>query len=171
MTLETIRLVAAALSDAEHGVNAQLENIPTNGDPAPPEVVIYDETTDAATALNRPAATSPCLQVVIEEPLQIEGEVRTTYRDATVQVGVHYVGRENISANGNAHVHRTNKAIIRAIREWLRNDNAPDREMDGVHVLSCESMLQGTVAQMVNDADAHMFGGIVLTLRVRDNNP
>jgi hypothetical protein len=117
--LEAVRLVAAWLGDATHGVGAQLAGMDFDGsDPTPPTPTIVDETTNDAAAQGRPAesADGPVLSVVAF-PLD-DGSNATVKpgRDVTVRVAVLYAHRNSNPARGRQDALYTLRAVQLSLR-------------------------------------------------------
>jgi hypothetical protein len=132
--LEVTRMVAdwlhygtngpAGLADGPLSVNALLPAVPRDGtDPQPANVTVYDATRDAWVArLTAPyegsGITFPALAVFVHNGINYpDGEVLTTYRDATADVVVAWVTQRADIATGRAAAHYTMRAILRSLKQ------------------------------------------------------
>jgi len=96
MRLELVRMIVAALVHPTRGVNAKLPGVPRDeGDVLPAAIVaVYDITRDDHVVNRSEPPKIPCLYVIDEGPVAVDGEQMTgTYRDTaeTVAVTIRYV--------------------------------------------------------------------------------
>lgn len=164
MVKETIRMCSNALASDEYGVNFFLSGSSV------PLVVVGDETRDNEVALGNPMTPFPSLSVILGEPLELDGEVMTSYRDGIdMTLLIRYMGREVGVAQGVSDMWDTMRATQRCLRQWLSNDNAVDRQLDDVQVIAATGMT--VLPNSVGAEDVMIPGGILLRLRVRDIAP
>jgi hypothetical protein len=165
MVKETIRMVADAITNETYGVNVFL-----SGSGAPPIASVGDETRDDEVAMGNPSKPYPSLSVGLGEPLQLEGEVMTAYRDGIdLSIQIAYMGRDVKIAQGNTDMWDTMRALQKTLRQWLLNENAPDRELDDIQVINATGM--EVLPNASGPEDLVIPGGIILRLRVRDIAP
>lgn len=167
MVKETLRLLTDALNHPTYGVNIQLDQIAGS---TAPNVTAYDETRNDQVAMGHNAEPYPSLNVVLAEPANMQGEVHTSLRDGiSLPIAIGYVGRNTDSAEGVCHLWDTIRAVQFCLRDWLRNENAADRELNNVQVVSCTEI--SVLPNMVGPNDALVPGGLIATLYVRDVYP
>lgn len=165
MVKETLQMVTAALKHPTYGVNAQL-----SGSGVPDIASIGAEVDDNEVALGNPSKPFPSLSVTLNEPLQLVGEVDTFYRDGIdMAIAVAYMGRDIEIAKGNGEMWDTMRAVQRCFRDWLRNVNASDRELDGIQVIASTGM--EVLPNTSGPEDVLIPGGIIIRLRTRDIQP
>lgn len=166
MVKETLRLLTDALNHSTYGVNAQLSGSIFSGSSAP-EVTAYDESRNNQLATGHPVEPYPSLNVAVASEIDVEGEVHTSLRDGiSVPISIGYVGRNIDPSDGVAELWDIVRAVQYTLRDWLRNENAADREDNGVQVVSCSSIT--IVPNMVTSNDALIPGGLLATFYVRD---
>lgn len=160
MVKETIRMVTDALRDPAYGVNEFLsEDLRVRS--------FGDETRDDTVAQGIPLKPYPSLNVSLAQPVDLEGEVQTIFRDGLdMAIQISYMDRDSDLAEANARLWDTMRGVQRCLKRWLANENIPAREMDGVQVISCTRMTQSP--PLVISEDAVVPAGILITLRVRD---
>jgi hypothetical protein len=165
MVKETLQMITAALKDSTYGVNAQL-----SGSGVPLIASIGAEVDDNEVALGNPSKPYPSLSVTLNEPLQLVGEVDTFYRDGIdMAIAVAYMGRDVAIAKGNSEMWDTMRAVQRCFRDWLRNINASDRQLDGIQVIASTGM--EVLPNTSGPEDVLIPGGIIIRLRTRDIQP
>lgn len=165
MVKETLQMVVSALKDPTYGVNAQL-----SGSSVPLIASIGAEVDNNEVALGNPSKPYPSLSVTLNEPLQLVGEVDTFYRDGIdMAIAVAYMGRDIEIAKGNSEMWDTMRAVQRCFRDWLRNGNASDRQLDGIQVIASTGM--EVLPNTSGPEDVLIPGGIIIRLRTRDIQP
>lgn len=171
MILETIRAVADALDNATYGVNAQLASVPLDaGDSTPTSVAtITDATRDYLTAVGRLPQTRPCLTVALAEPVTMDGEVMQSDRNGEVDLIIRYGMDDADTEQGVRDTFYTLRAVVQSLRDFNSNDNASDRQRNGIMVLECTNIRHLPPFTVV--ADDTMCSGLFVTFRVRDTQP
>jgi hypothetical protein len=164
-------MVTDGLNNSTYGVSAQLVSVPTgSGEVLPTSVTAYDETRNADVAVGRyPEAWLPCLTVTLDGDVQLDGEVISGYRDATINVTIRYLTRDIEAHRGNSDVYYVLRAVQRALREFNSNANAADRTRNDVQILECQDITH--INLFINIEDIYCTGAIRATFRVRDINP
>lgn len=182
MHLEVIRMLVDALNDPATGVGVQLETVPRDAEDANITIIapsaVLDPSRNDQTALGGPQLDFPVLVVSADEPATADGETHTLnvhHRQSdSMPISVRLVTREADSADAVRDALYTERAIIRAIRQWLLidADNAK-RKRNGVSVITCERLTYAPVDELVGKPEdpLQVLLAIRLDLTVRDLLP
>lgn len=173
MILETLRATTDWLNNATKGFNALIVTLPVDaGDEGLRKTAAFinDQTRDDRVAITSDPPNTPALYVVSDGPVGAEGEVKTIYRDADhVAVAIRYIINNADDAEANAQVLYALRAIMRSIRELMRNENIAARTRNSVVIESCQSATFGRVEESAGAAVA--AGAVVVVFKVRDKSP
>jgi hypothetical protein len=172
MILESIRITADALADATIGVNAQLDSLSRDpGDPEPTHIVkVKDVTRDEDAAKETMGLDWPILVVTADLPAQAEGEVGTIYRDAaSVPVRILYVTGDADAAQAVREGLYVTRAIVKTIRELMRNENRSMATRNGIVVMATNSVTWGQLIQEL--PEGMITAQVVADYQVRDTQP
>jgi len=137
--VETVRLIAAWLGDATHGVGAQLAAMTFDGaDTAPDTPTIAEETTNDLVAAGRvgEVADGPVLGVV-SYPLEDGSEASATPgRDVTVRIGVLFADRNADPSDARRDAYYTMRAVQRSLRALALEATVAERTRGSVNLLA-----------------------------------
>lgn len=170
-------------------VNPYIASVPRDGgDPAPPAIAAYTDTSEAAnqalavfsSVTHRCVAewkappASPALYVVARGPILFRGEptpdARVRKLAVPAKLGIFYV-----TSNADAAVARrdgsyTLRAVARTIRELDKTGNESSRLRNGINVVLCEGPQE--FHPVVSSIGNHrVSGALVLNYDVRDEQP
>lgn len=177
MNVETVRLIANALADADHGVGACLAEVPRDvDDPLPATPAIYDETRDDFAALEEfpselPEGVSwPALVVTLgggvvrHDParaMPTRAAPATWEFEATVHVHAYFKSHAAAAIRTAAgYVGRASRGAVQAL---FHSSRGADRQMNGVQL----EVLSGMDALPVFQPLEHVSVAGVLSVRVR----
>lgn len=170
MILETIRIVTDALaSSSSYGVNTQIAAVDLDsGDSAPPDVATFvDETRSDAVAVNRiTGSTKPVVAVTVGDNTVLVADPMSDVREGTVTIEVSLIYDNADTAEAKQDFLYTMRAIQRAVRQLMHNDNASARTRNDIHVQSLTGMTIGDVFAPIEDGN--VAGTITLEFLVRD---
>jgi hypothetical protein len=172
MILETLRIVTDWMNHPVHGLNAQLPGIARDaGDPQPPLVLtIVDPTRDKRCAKFDTPVNLPAVYVHLDGPVTGQGEIPTVFRDFdSASLGIRYLVRNPDTEEAARDTLYTLRAIVRSLRELLKDANADSRNRNGVYIQTATRLDYGPWQEAVGDATA--TGVVVFTLNVRDKTP
>lgn len=174
MRLEVVRIVAEALRHATRGVNSKLPDVPRDaGDDLPSNIAaVYDVTKDAHVVNRQEPPQIPCLYVMSEGAVIIDGEQMIgTYRDTTepVAVVVRYLASKHDLARALQDGDYTLRAVARSIHDLMEQANDADRTRNFVIVWHLVRMTYVPVQETVGEAA--VAGALVLEFDVRDGAP
>lgn len=175
MELEVIRMVAAALADATHGVSAAIPGVPRDaGDAEPAAVTVYDATrhgwvTREEITLRGLNASLPALAVGLFRPAPVDGEIQTVFRDGTFDVVVQYLAANDDSAAGSAAGLYTMRAALRTLAWFHHPDQAALRTRNGVQLRYCSAISHAPIYAV--RGDVVVTAALLLTYAVRDTAP
>lgn len=176
MELEVIRMVAAALADATHGVSAALPGVPRDaGDAQPAAVTIYDSTrhgwvTREEITLRGLNATLPAVTVGVYKPATVDPEIQTVFRDGSFDVVLQYLTTNDDSAAASAAGLYTMRAAMRSLAWFHHPDQAATmRARNGVLIKYCSAMSPAPIAAV--RGDVAVTAALLLTYAVRDTAP
>ncbi len=185
MILESTRTLAdwyvGVLKDAlgaDQSVNTWIPKVPRDGkDPQPPLIkAVLDPTRDKllARGVVSPAARFPILLVGPSGAAEIQGQVRTlppaAYRDAErATFIIAYVTEKEESAQADAEIWYTLRALTASTQQLLLDSNQPVRIRNGTEIRNCQKMRWGPTLQSIG---AHCIRGVLeLELQLRDGQP
>lgn len=174
MELEVIRMVAAALADATHGVSAAIPGVPRDvGDAEPPAVTVYDATrhgwvTREEIILRGLNASLPALAVGLYRPAPIT-EIQTVFRDGTFDVLVQYLTTNDDAAAASAAGLYTMRAALRTLAWFHHPDQAAMRTRNGVTIRYCSGTSHVPLSAV--RGDVLVTAALGLTYAVRDTAP
>lgn len=182
MHLEVIRMIVDALTDSTTGVQKQLDTVPK--DPEDVSITItapvkyLDPTRDDQTALTGSQLDFPILLVSADEPAEADGDTHTInvhHRQAdAMPIAIRMINREADSAAAVRDALYCERAVVRAIRQWLilPNDDAK-RKRNGISVISCPSLRYGPVDEIIGKPEdkLEVMMAVRLGLVVRDLLP
>jgi hypothetical protein len=174
--LESVRMVAAWLDDATHGVNAILATLPRDGaDTLAPDVTVLSEVDSERAALGRPADTQDELDPTPAPVLAVsafggDDASPATVRpigDGTVRVLVRYEARNVSAALGRRDAYYTLRAVQQCLRALsLDGDPSTDRTRNAVHLIALNELrVESADAALV---DAGIYGQVVAGWDARD---
>lgn len=174
MILEATRLIAAALADATYGVNATLDNAPTDtGVTEAPAVTVLNSTTDGRVARggvpNLEPSEFPALLVTPNDaPVdQMSPGVRPWPPDATVTVLIRYACHAIDTAKCERDTSQTIRAVWRCLGQLMQQPaNGRARTMAQVALVSIRSMQAATLYESSNDT--LVTGGVLVTCHMLD---
>ena len=170
MILETLRMVTNGLNSSVYGVNVQLQTITTGSEDRLPEsVTAFDETRNADVAVGRYPEPLPCLTVTLDGEVELDGEVTSGYRDATVNVVVRYLTKDIEAHRGNSDVYYVLRAVQRSLKQFNSNTYAADRSLHDIHIIECLDISHLSLFMQIEDI--YCTGAIRASFRVRDINP
>lgn len=165
MVKETLTMVKSALEDPTYGVNVFLA-----ASSSLQIATIGSEVDNVEVAMGNPAKPYPSLSITLNEPLQLVGEVDTYYRDGIdLAVAIAYLGRDVNMQEGNAEMWDVMRCVQKCLRQWLKNDNAADREYNGIQVIASTGM--EVLPNTSGPEDILIPGGLIIRLRTRDIQP
>lgn len=171
MILEAIRSLTDGLANATYGVNVKLASLQLDGSDVRPSsiVTIADETRDSVVARNRLPQTLPGIAVALQDAVTADGEVMTSYRDATITMSIRYGVDQSDTDIGNANIYYVMRAIEECLKDYHSNANASDRLRNNVIIGECTDM-QIHPPYHPNE-DNIIVGGLSVTYKVRDIAP
>lgn len=173
MILEPIRIISDWLNSDVKGFNDVVKDIPCDLDDVnlrKPCAFIADSSRDDRVARMDDPPSVPALYVTSDGPLNAEGEVKTIYRDSdTTSVAIRYVMKGCDTAAANAQVMYALRAVVRSLRELMRNENAPSRTRNGIYIESCLNLTFGRVEE--GAGSSVVAGAVVAVFKVRDKSP
>jgi hypothetical protein len=172
------------LKDPTNGVNAKIPGVERDaGDVVPPDiaawtpeggpasVAVFNEADhDFVREKNAPPA-SPALYVMGEGEIEMIGEVMTIQRRTTrdVPVVIRYISDKSDKAEQARDGEYTGRAIVRSLRELMRNANFAARTRNNICV---EVMQSVSYVPHVEAIGSHRStGGVVAMYRVIDAAP
>jgi len=165
MVKEVLTMVKDALEDSSYGVNVFLTASST-----PLIKSIGTEVDNDEVAMGNPSKPYPSLSVVLNEPLQLVGEVDTFYRDGIdMAIAISYMGRNVDISTGNTEMWATMRAIQKCMKRFLSNDNCADRELDGIQIIASTGM--EVLPNTSGPEDVLIPGGLIIRFRTRDIQP
>jgi hypothetical protein len=173
MILETIRIVSEALENGTYGVNAQLSSLDIDsGDTVPTNIVkVGNETEDFLVAMGRVVTPLPSLNVALDGDVDLDPEVMTIVRDGDVVIAIR-VGQSNDQAqNGMRDTYYYLRAIQKTLRDLSANGNIDARTRNNICVGEITEMIHRPLFREIEDTNAVVTGQLIVTYRVRDNNP
>lgn len=183
MHLEVLRMMVDALSDPATGIEAQLNSIPKDAEDLnvtiTPPVKYLDPTRDEQAALKGEQLDFPVIVVSADEPAVADGMIHTMnvhHRQADhMPISVRYITREMDSADGVRDALYCERAILRALYQWLKLDGGDSKRMrNGVTVVSCPNLRYAPVDQLIpreGTDPLQVLMAIRLELTVRDTLP
>lgn len=173
MIVETIRCVTDWLNNGSYGFNVQIATLPVDvGDETRRITVqfIADGTRDDRALRQEDPPKAPAIYVNIDGPLNAEGEVKTIYRDAdNVAISIRYIIKNADNAEATTQTMYALRAIVRSIRELMRNGNVAARTRNNVLIESCSGITYGQIEETAGNAVA--TGAVVAMFNVRDQAP
>lgn len=174
MRLELVRMIVAALVHPTRGVNAKLPGVPRDeGDDLPAAIVaVYDITRDDHVVNRSEPPKIPCLYVIDEGPVAVDGEQMTgTYRDTaeTVAVTIRYVaGGHDLAKAMNAGDY-TLRAAQRSVMELMEQANEADQVRNYVELRFLRKVTYVPARETVGEAA--VAGALILEFDLRDLAP
>jgi hypothetical protein len=171
MIIETIRYVAATLSDATIGINAKLAAIGLDGtDTRPADIASINNEFDNAFVARRDvtAETTPLLMVFQPREAELEGWITTEKMDARdLPVAVVVVARDVDTEQVNL----ASAYYVRCIQQSINSvaEGAASRTRNNIQILNWGDMIP--ILPYVPVGDAVMTRGLFLSFRVRDLDP
>jgi hypothetical protein len=173
MILEPVRCVTDWLNDTAFGFNAKIAALPVDlGDErllvtAP---FIQDGSRDDRVLTQADPPKTPALYVNSDGPLNAEGEVKTIYRDAdNVTVAIRYLIKNADTSEAATQTMYALRAIVRSIRDLMRNENVAARTRNSILIVSCSRITYGAIEETVGNTVA--TGAVVCVFVVRDKAP
>jgi hypothetical protein len=173
MIIETLRMVAAVLSDNALGVNAQLLALPLDGGDVRPIPVasIKNAVDHDITIQEGEEPTFPIVVIDIAEPITAPTQIMSGVRSCTVPLLIAYLKQNSSESQNNRDADYTLRAIVKSLSAGLfasgKRDTAGRRNS---YVISKASDLRyGPTQQPMYGA--LMVGAVQSTLTVRDLAP
>lgn len=184
MRLELVRMIAAWLKDGTNGVNAKIPGVERDvGDAQPPliaawtpdggspTIAVFNEADHDFVREKKPPPASPALYVMGEGEIEMIGEVMTiqrrTQRDAPVVI--RYISDKSDKAEQARDGEYTGRAIVRSLRELMRQANENARKRNNICI---EYQSSVSYVPHVEAVGSHRStGGVVSMLRCIDANP
>ncbi|HEY4321719.1 MAG TPA: hypothetical protein VGM77_11155 [Gemmatimonadales bacterium] len=157
MLVQTLRMVATALSHPDYGVNARLALLERDGsDPLPPLITtVLDTTSSNLTAFGRVPQDKqklPMLFVDIADQFDLTPSVFANYRQADIPIVIGYV----VANVETAEAFRNSAYIMQSVMDCLevfeKNGNAADRTRGNVSILCSSAMNWSKHLDNINDS-------------------
>lgn len=184
MELEVVRTIAEAMADPVTGINAILAGVPRDaGDPAPPLVTIYEETTDDWVADRQlphelleadVAGGAALLAIGVASETDFQNgdgtaEVRAADDTGEVTLVIYY----GTATSAPALAVRDALYTMRAVRRWFnwffQNDQGQARERNSVELLAMPRKRTGRIK--VDPKDTPFAIAFFPTIAARDFAP
>jgi hypothetical protein len=173
MILEPVRCVTDWLNDATYGFNAKIAALDCDVVDQGKRLTspfIKDGTRDDRVLTQADPPKTPALYVNVDGPLNAEGEVKTIYRDAdNVTIAIRYLIKNADTAEAATQTMLALRAIVRSIRDLMRNENLAARTRNNILIISCSKITYGQIEETVGNTVA--TGAVVCVFVVRDKAP
>lgn len=166
MTQDAVRMLAAWLRDATHGVAFYLASVPLEtGVTRLASLTVLDECTDPVTALKQVPDTLPVLQVMTTAtPLQATAPtVQPFPPNRRVELGVRFATKFADARTAHAQADQVLRALDRSLRQWWRNEAARVRNQVQVW-----APLDWRTEFSLDNDDTLLTASLLLTVEVRD---
>lgn len=185
MRLELVRITADWLKDTTYGVNAKIPGVERDaGDAVPPliadwtpesgpaTIAVFDETRHDWVARKQAPPARPALYVMAEGGVDLAGEVGTYIRDTTrpAVVIIRYVSDKADRAVQITDAEYTLRAVVRSLRELMRNANVAARTRNNVAIELMQDPV--TLAPVIEAVGEYrVTGAVVVNYQARDCAP
>lgn len=172
MILETERMVTDWLKNTSYGVAPKLLAIPVDAADVRPRAVqfIGCASEDERVLKQTDPPKFPALYVSSDGPLAVDGEVGTIFRDGdALTIAIRYITKNYDSVEGVQDTLYTLRAVVRSLRDLLRNENAAARVRNSVLLIACTKMTYGRWEESYGSAT--VTGAVTATFKVRDTAP
>jgi hypothetical protein len=172
------------LKNATYGVNAKIPGVERDaGDAQPPSIAAWTPDGGAATIAvfneadhdfvgeKKAPPAAPALYVMGEGEIELVGEVMTIQRRTTrdVPIVIRYISDLADKALAKRDGEYTGRAIVRSLRELMRNANAAARTRNSICVESMASVSYVPHVEAVGSQRS--TGAVVAFYRAIDANP
>lgn len=168
MIFETLTMLTNALNHPSYGVAAQYPTIPTGSLTVPviPPQVIVSELTHAQLATDAYEGPYPALLVMQADDVQLVQRNASDARDATeYTAAIAFMGNALPQNTAVSAALLTMKAVQRSLEALFSNENAEDRELNGVQLWTYTTMTQSPVQNNPNDKKQDCVLKIVMMVR------
>lgn len=177
------RILVDWLQRDDLGVNHFLSRVPRDdGDAVPPAIptvegygpAIFDETRHSWVAERKDPPATPALYVMMEGPVEVKGEptpdgqIRAT--ESPIAAIIRYISAESDLLKAIRDGEYTLRAVMRSVRELMRNVYVTSRTRNGVAIVaSVDPALYFPIVEAVGEY--RVSGAVGLNLVARDNDP
>jgi hypothetical protein len=186
MRIETCRILADWLLQPEPiGINHWIPLVPRDaGDAQPPLIApftsadyaatlaVFDETRHPWVTEKQESPASPAIYIMTEGEFDLAGEAtpngQVRKSEQPIVVVARYLNAQQDITTALRHGEYTLRAMMRAFRELMTNQNASYRDRNGIQIETIESAIYMPVIETVGNAQ--VAGAVVLNLNMRDVN-
>ncbi|HMG19598.1 MAG TPA: hypothetical protein VK573_12805 [Gemmatimonadales bacterium] len=184
MRIELVRMTAAWLMDPTYGVNAKIPGVERDaGDAVPPDIAAWTPEAGPATIAvfneedhewvvdKKAPPASPALYVMGEGEIEMIGEVMTIQRRTTrdVPILIRYITDRSDKVVAKRDGEYTGRAIVRSLRELMRNGNFAARTRNNVCIEFMGSVSYVPMVEAVGSCRS--MGAVVAFYRAIDAAP
>lgn len=183
MRLEAQRIIGDWLKHASYGINQYIPTVPRDGgDPQPPliatwnttDLAIFNETEHVWVAERKDPPAVPCIYIMVEGPVEVEGEatpdgqIRTTTSPLTVVARYITANTDTVVAMRDAEY--TLRALVRSLRELMKNANRASRVRNSIALeASLDPLVYFPVVEAVGQF--RVTGAVGMNIEARDASP